>query len=117
MRDPVVFIIWMFAHQPACDLLRRPFAGQLGRYRATEIDVARQLAGLGPMRGYQAASSAELRDTVLHSSQNVIGNTECFQRVFVVQFMKLIMRAIRSLFVDKYQLLSSKLKETTVRRR
>ena len=44
-----LFIIGMFAHQPACDLLWGPFARQLGRYRPAEIDIARQLARLGAM--------------------------------------------------------------------
>jgi hypothetical protein len=30
VRDPFIVLIGMFAHQPTCDLLWRPVAGQLG---------------------------------------------------------------------------------------
>ncbi|MEY8099817.1 hypothetical protein AB9F29_20840 [Falsihalocynthiibacter sp. S25ZX9] len=46
MRDALVLIHWMFAHQPTCDLLRGPLADQFGRYSTAEIVIACQLAGL-----------------------------------------------------------------------
>ena len=50
MRHALGRIIGVFPHQPACNLLRRPFARQLGRYSVAKILIACQRARFGAMR-------------------------------------------------------------------
>ena len=47
MGDALAFIIRVFSHKPACDLLRGPFARQLDRYHTAKILIACQLARFG----------------------------------------------------------------------